>query len=55
MAAVRRLGIAARGGDPSRLDAWIRVIAAARLAEGFDGEHADYLRALASGARRIDD
>lgn len=55
MSAVRRLGIAARGGDPSRLDAWIRVIAAARLAEGFDGEHADYLRALASGARRIDD
>jgi len=54
MSAVRRLGIRARGGDPSRVDAWIRVIAAARLAEGFEGAHADNLAALARGARRPD-
>ena len=55
MAGVRRIGIEARGCDPPRLDAWIRVIAAARLAEGFEGEHAAYLTAVASGARRIGD
>ena len=55
MAAVKRRGMEARHLDPSRLDAWIRVIAGARLAEGFEGEHAAYLTAIASGDRRIDD
>jgi len=52
---VRRMGVEARGTDQAHLDAWIRVVAAARLAEGFEGEHAEYLTAIASGARRIDD
>jgi tRNA A-37 threonylcarbamoyl transferase component Bud32 len=54
-AAVRREGMRRRGLDDRRLNAWLRVIAAARLAEGFDGEHGEYLTALATGARRIGD
>jgi tRNA A-37 threonylcarbamoyl transferase component Bud32 len=49
MTTVRREGAAARRLDRSRLEAWIRVVAGARLAEGFDGEHAEYLTALARG------
>lgn len=52
MQIVEREGTRARGLDRSRLDAWIRVIAGARLAEGFEGEHAAFLTALASGANR---
>jgi Ser/Thr protein kinase RdoA (MazF antagonist) len=52
MSVVEREGMNARGLDRSRLDAWIRVIAGARLAEGFVGEHADFLTALASGTKR---
>jgi aminoglycoside phosphotransferase (APT) family kinase protein len=55
MVIVEREGMEARGLDRPRLDAWIRVVAAARLAEGFEGEHAQYLTALASGDRRIAD
>jgi hypothetical protein len=54
-AAVRREGVRARGLDDRRLNAWLRVVAAARLAEGFEGEHAEFLTAVASGTRRIDD
>jgi Ser/Thr protein kinase RdoA (MazF antagonist) len=53
-AAVRRLGMQARGLDDTRLNAWLRVVAAARLAEGFDGEHADYLTAVAAGTPRVE-
>ena len=53
MTVVERDGMKARGLDRPRLDAWIRVLAAARLGEGFGGEYAQYLSALASGARRI--
>ena len=49
MQIVEREGMEARAVDRARLDAWIRVIAAARLAEGFEGEHAAYLASLASG------
>jgi hypothetical protein len=37
--------------DDRRFNDWLRVVAAARLAEGFDGEHAEYLTALATGMR----
>jgi len=49
MEIVRREGMQARGIDRSRLDAWIRILAAARLAEGFDGEYGARLAAIASG------
>jgi aminoglycoside phosphotransferase (APT) family kinase protein len=52
--AVRREGMRRRGLDDRRLNAWLRVIAAARLAEGFGGDHARFLTGLASGARRLD-
>jgi hypothetical protein len=55
MAIVEREGMKARRLDRDRLDSWIRVVAAARLAEGFEGEHAQYLSSLASGERRISD
>jgi hypothetical protein len=34
-------------------DAWVRVVAGARLAEGFGGAYADWLRAVAAGAIRL--
>jgi aminoglycoside phosphotransferase (APT) family kinase protein len=49
MTIVERDGMKARDLARPRLDAWIRVVAAARLAEGFEGEHARYLAALAEG------
>jgi Ser/Thr protein kinase RdoA (MazF antagonist) len=52
-AAVRREGMRVRGLDDSRLNAWIRVVAAARIAEGFDGEIAEYLTAIACGDRHL--
>jgi hypothetical protein len=55
MACVLQAGVAARGLDRDRLDAWIRVIAAARISEGFTGADARALAALARGDRRIDD
>ena len=52
MEIVEREGVKVRGLDRSRLDAWIRIIAAARLSEGFEGEHAAHLTGLASGTRQ---
>jgi hypothetical protein len=52
MTIVERDGLQARRLDRAHVDAWIRVVAAARLAEGFEGEHAQYLTALASGRER---
>jgi aminoglycoside phosphotransferase (APT) family kinase protein len=52
-AAVRREGMRARGLGADRLNDWLRVVAAARLAEGFEGEHAEFLTAVASGTRRV--
>ncbi len=50
---VRREALALRNVDEAVLHAWIRVVAAARLAEGFEGDYADWLRALATGAIRL--
>ena len=46
----RRHGRRLRGLDDETCSAWVRVVAAARLAEGFDGHHADWLRDIATGA-----
>ena len=47
---VRRHGLRELGLIEANCDAWIRVAAAARLAEGFTGEAAAWLRAVAEGA-----
>jgi hypothetical protein len=51
--AVRRSGVAARGIADDSLDAWIRVAAADRLAEGFEGEEAAWLSQVAGGSVRL--
>jgi Ser/Thr protein kinase RdoA (MazF antagonist) len=50
--AAARVGIGARAaaGD---LDAWVRIVAGARLAEGFDGAYAEWLKEVADGAIRL--
>jgi Ser/Thr protein kinase RdoA (MazF antagonist) len=53
MQAVRRHGLAERGVDEATCDGWVRVVAGARLAEGFDGAYADWLRELAAGDLRL--
>ncbi|HEY3843679.1 MAG TPA: aminoglycoside phosphotransferase family protein [Acidimicrobiales bacterium] len=53
MREVRRLGLAQRQVGVADCDAWIRVVAGARLAEGFEGADADRLRALAAGRIRL--
>jgi Phosphotransferase enzyme family len=50
---VRRHGLRQRDVDEAACDAWIRVAAAARLAEGFSGETAAWLRSVAEGAVRL--
>jgi Ser/Thr protein kinase RdoA (MazF antagonist) len=47
---VRRHGQQRRGIDDEELSAWTRVIAAARLAEGFEGPYRRRLRRVALGA-----
>ena len=51
--AVRREGLARRGLADDVLDAWVQVVAAARIAEGFEGEERDWLMRVASGAERL--
>ncbi len=51
--AVRQEGRAARALEEEELDAWVRVVAAARVAEGFDGEEEAWLRQVAGGAERL--
>jgi aminoglycoside phosphotransferase (APT) family kinase protein len=46
---VRRRGSARRHADDATVDNWVRVVAGARLAEGFDGEDAAWLRRVAAG------
>jgi Ser/Thr protein kinase RdoA (MazF antagonist) len=48
--AVRRIGQADRGLRDEDLDAWIRVVAAARLGEGFRGADAAWLLGVAGGS-----
>ena len=51
--AVRRHGLRQLGVVEASCDAWIRVAAAARLAEGFTGKSAAWLRAVAGGAAMV--
>jgi aminoglycoside phosphotransferase (APT) family kinase protein len=53
MQAVRRHSLAKRQVDEATCDAWVRVVAGARLAEGFEGDYADWLRELADGNLRL--
>jgi len=50
---VRRIGAARRGLGDVVLDDWVRVVAAARLGEGFEGEEAAWLRQVADGGLRL--
>jgi Ser/Thr protein kinase RdoA (MazF antagonist) len=51
--AVRREGQARRGLADDALDAWVRVIAAARVTEGFEGEEKAWLQRVAGGSERL--
>jgi Ser/Thr protein kinase RdoA (MazF antagonist) len=51
--AVRRDGQARRGLTDEHLDAWVRIVAAARVAEGFEGEERAWLLRVASGSERL--
>jgi Ser/Thr protein kinase RdoA (MazF antagonist) len=53
MQAVRRHAVVERGVDDATCDAWVRVVAGARLAEGFAGEYAEWLGELAKGNLRL--
>jgi len=51
--AVRKRGRERRGLDEGTIDAWVRVAAAARLAEGFEGEEVWWLEQVAAGSVRL--
>lgn len=53
MAAVRRRGAQRRGLDDQDLDDWVRLAAAGRLGEGFEGAEAKWLGQVAAGALRL--
>lgn len=53
MQAVRRHGLVERGVSDAACDGWVRVAAAARIAEGFDGAYAEWLGELARGRLRL--
>jgi aminoglycoside phosphotransferase (APT) family kinase protein len=46
---LRRHGLARTSLEDPVLDDWVRVVAAARLAEGFDGEYREWLTSIAEG------
>lgn len=48
LAAIRRHTHDRRGFDDSALQSWTRILAAARLAEGFDGPYAEWLTGIAT-------
>ena len=51
--AVRSEGRARRGLADDALDDWIRIVAAARVTEGFDGEEKAWLQRVAGGSERL--
>jgi Ser/Thr protein kinase RdoA (MazF antagonist) len=53
MATVRRLGVQRRALDDDALDDWIRIVAAGRLGEGFEGVEAEWLHRVAAGSLRL--
>jgi Ser/Thr protein kinase RdoA (MazF antagonist) len=50
---VRRLGMDRRDLNDQVLNAWVRVVAGARLSEGFEGEDTAWLRQVAAGDLRV--
>ena len=50
MRALRRVELERRDVEAARVDGWTRVVAGARLAEGFTGEEADWLLRVARGS-----
>jgi len=50
MRALRRVELERRDVEAARVDGWTRVVAGARLAEGFTGAEADWLLEVARGA-----
>lgn len=50
---IRRHGVVQRATDDATCDAWIRIVAGARLAEGFSGAEGDWLAAVARGEIRL--
>jgi aminoglycoside phosphotransferase (APT) family kinase protein len=53
MQAVRRHGLVERQVTDADCDGWVRVLAGARLAEGFEGDYAEWLGELAKGKLRL--
>ncbi len=53
LSAVRREGQARRNLTDDDLDAWVRVVAGARVAEGFEGADRAWLLGVAGGAARL--
>jgi aminoglycoside phosphotransferase (APT) family kinase protein len=53
MQAVRRHGLVERQVSDGVCDGWVRVLAGARLAEGFGGDYAEWLGELARGNLRL--
>jgi Ser/Thr protein kinase RdoA (MazF antagonist) len=53
MRTVRRLGADRRRLEDDALDDWVRIVAAGRLGEGFEGAEADWLTRLAAGSLRL--
>ena len=51
--AVRSEGRGRRGLDDDALDGWIRIVAAARVTEGFEGEEKAWLQRVAAGSERL--
>ena len=53
MRKVRGLGAERRGLDDEALDDWVRIAAAGRLGEGFEGAEAQWLAEVAAGSLRL--
>jgi hypothetical protein len=51
--AVRSEGRARRGLADDALDDWVRIVAAARVTEGFEGEEKAWLQRVAAGSERL--
>jgi aminoglycoside phosphotransferase (APT) family kinase protein len=51
--AVRRESVSRRGFDDATLDAWVRVVAASRVGEGFGAVESAWLRRVAGGSERL--
>ena len=48
--AVRRHGMQQTSLDDDTVDEWVRVLAAARIAEGYDGDYCEWLISVAEGS-----